>query len=78
MDKYESHRIITKVREALANGKCLSVEFYKDGSGASFHYIDTTGDHGLPCDISSSFDIQTTIQIVSGFRLKQHKLKTCC
>lgn len=25
-----------------------------------------------------SFDIQTTIQIVSGFRLKQHKLKTCC
>ena len=30
---------IEKVREALNNGKCLSVEFYKDGSGARFHFI---------------------------------------
>ena len=40
---------IEKVREALNNGKCLSVEFYKDGSGARFHFIDPHGDHGLPC-----------------------------
>lgn len=35
---------IEKVREALNNGKCLSVEFYKDGSGACFHFIDPHGE----------------------------------
>lgn len=73
----ERERRIEKVREALENGKCLSVEFYKDGSGASFYIIDPTGDHGLPCDVRMSFPMVEAIQCISGFRLKQHEIKTC-
>ena len=74
MDNQEG---IKKVREALSNGKCLSVDFYKDGSGASFHFIDPHGDHGLPCDILMSFSIEEAIQCISGFRFGQHKFKPC-
>lgn len=74
MDNQEN---IKKVREALNNGKCLSVEFYKDGSGARFHFIDPHGDHGLPCDWSMSFSINEAMQIISGFRFKQHELNIC-
>ena len=77
MDNTESKRRIAKVREAIANKKCLSVEFHKDGSGASFHIIDPTGDHGLPCDVLMSFNIQEAIEIISGFRFKQHELVRC-
>lgn len=41
MDK---QRRIERVREALANGRVSAVEFYKDGSGASFEYLDPVGD----------------------------------
>lgn len=68
---------IEKVREALVNGKCFKVEFYKDGSGASFHIIDPTGDHGLPCDLALSLGIDEAIQAISGFRFKQHELNIC-
>lgn len=74
MDNQEG---IKKVREALSNGKCLSVDFYKDGSGASFHIIDPTGDHGLPCDVNMSFPMEEAIQCISGFRFKQHEHETC-
>ncbi len=77
MDNYEKERRIKKVREALENGKVLSVEFYKDGSGASFHYIYPEGDHGLPCDIAASFPIEEALQIISGFRFKQHEYIKC-
>ena len=68
---------IDKVREALENKRCLKVEFYRDGSGAQFHIIDPHGDHGLPCDIAMSFPIAEAMQIISGFRFKQHDLPTC-
>lgn len=68
---------IEKVRKALETGQCLSVEFYKDGSGASFHIIDPQGDHGLPCDIAMSFPIEEAIMCISGFRFKQHEHKIC-
>ena len=74
MDK---QRRIERVREALANGRVSAVEFHKDGSGASFEYLDPVGDHGCPCRISASFYITDAIAIVSGFRFKQHELKTC-
>lgn len=77
MENQESQVRINKVRKSLANGKCLSIEFYKDGSGASFHFIDPTGYHGLPCDMSMSFGIQEAIEIISGFRFKQHE-HICC
>ena len=70
-------RRIAKVREALANGRVSAVEFYKDGSGASFEYLDPVGDHGCPCRMSASFNITDAITIVSGFRFKQHEHKTC-
>ena len=68
---------IEKVREALDNGKCLSVEFYSDGSGAAFHIIDPHGDHGLPCDCIMSLRIDEALRCISGFRFNQHKHKTC-
>lgn len=68
---------IEKVREALNNGKCLSVEFFSDGSGARFHFIDPHGDHGLPCDWAMSFPIEEVMQIIRGFRFKQHELNKC-
>lgn len=74
MDK---QRRIERVREALANGRVSAVEFYKDGSGASFTYLDPTGDHGCPCTMASSFKIEEALEIISGFRFKQHELKTC-
>lgn len=68
---------IEKVREALTNGKCLKVEFYRDGSGAAFHIIDPDGDHGLSCDVSILLPIDEAMQAVSGFRFKQHELNIC-
>ncbi|MBR6685495.1 MAG: hypothetical protein IKL37_04510 [Alphaproteobacteria bacterium] len=74
MDK---QRRIERVREALANGRVSAVEFHKDGSGASFEYLDPVGDHGCPCTMASSFKIEEALEIISGFRFKQHELKTC-
>ncbi|MCM1075954.1 MAG: hypothetical protein NC411_01175 [Bacteroides sp.] len=68
---------INKAREALTNSKVRSIEFYKDGSGATFYYTDPTGDHGLPCSVASSFNIADTMKIIAGFRFKQHELNTC-
>lgn len=73
----EKERRIARLREALANGRVSAVEFYKDGSGASFEYLDPVGYHGCPCRMSSSFNIADAITIISGFGFKQHKLKTC-
>lgn len=68
---------IKKVRKALKSGNVKSVEFYSDGSGASFYYKDPTGDHGMPCMMQSSFKMEEVIKIVSGFRFKQHDIPTC-
>ena len=68
---------IKRLREAFVNGRVSDVEFYADGSGASFKYLDPVSDHGCPCRVSQSFNITDAITIVSGFRLKQHELKTC-
>lgn len=68
---------IKKVREALANGRVSSVEFYNDGSGACFYYIDPVGDHGCPCTMATSFRIDDAMKIIRGFRFKQHELKSC-
>lgn len=72
-----NQEMVNKVREALTNGKCFKVEFYRDGSGAAFHIIDPTGDHGLPCDVHISLRIEDAMQAVCGFRFKQHELNTC-
>lgn len=77
MDEYIKNLRIEKVRNAFENGKVSSIEFYKDGSGAYFYYIDPTGDHGLPCDVASSFPMEDVIKIVSGFRMKQHEFTKC-
>lgn len=70
MTKEESTK---KVQEALANGKCLSVHFYADGSGAEFHIIDPHGDHGLPCDWLIGLPIEDAMNCVYGFWFIQHK-----
>lgn len=70
MDKQTIQRRINKVRQAYNNCKVDSITFNKDGSGAEVIYTDPTGDHGLPCLVSSSFNIEDAIKIVSGMRLK--------
>lgn len=72
-----NQEMINKVREALENGKCLKVEFYRDGSGAAFHIIDPHGDHGMPCEVSISLRIKEAMQAVIGFRFKQHEMNIC-
>lgn len=62
---------IEKVRNALDNREVKSIQFNKDGSGAMFRYIDPTGDHGLPCEISSSFPMDAVIEIMKGHIFKQ-------
>lgn len=74
MDNTESKRRIDKVRNALANGNVRSIEFYQYGSGACFTYLDPTGDHGCPCTVAQSVGIDEAIQIISGFRFKQHEI----
>lgn len=69
---------INKVREALENGRVYSVEFYSDGSGAMFTYLDPLGNHGCPCTVAASFNIKDALSIIAGFRFKQHEIKTCC
>lgn len=68
---------IETVRKALESGNVDSVEFSKDGSGVAFHYTDSTGDHGLPCTMFTSFPIKEALQILCGFRFRQHENKTC-
>lgn len=77
MDNTESKRMIVKVREALTNGNVRKVEFYKDGSGACFTYLDPTGDHGCPCTVAQSVGIDEALQIIGGFRFKQHECIRC-
>lgn len=72
----DNEMIKEKIREALENGKVSSIEFYKDGSGAYFKYVDDHGDHGLPCQMASSLRIEDAMQVISGFRLKQHEIST--
>ena len=70
MDKQTKLRRINKIRQAYNLCKIDSITFYKDGSGAEFIYTDPTGDHGLPCLMSSSFNMEDAIKIISGMRLK--------
>lgn len=70
MDEYTRKRRIRKIREAYNVCKVQSVTFYKDGSGAEFIYTDPVGDHGTPCQMSSSLNMQDAIQAISGMRLK--------
>lgn len=74
MDNTESKRIIAKVREALASDNVRSIEFYQDGSGACFTYLDPTGYHGCPCTVAQSVGIDEALQIIGGFRFKQHDI----
>ena len=48
-----------------------------DGSGAYFYYLDPVGDHGCPCTVAASFNINEAMEIVAGFRFKQHELPEC-
>lgn len=68
---------IKKVRKALDNGRVSSIEFYSDGSGAYFYYLDPVGDHGCPCTVAASFNINEVMEIVAGFRFRQHELLKC-
>lgn len=73
MDKYEFQII----RNAFKDGKVYRVEFYSDGSGVTIEYVHPTANHGLPCRIAQSLNIQEAIQCLAGFRLKQHEIKIC-
>ena len=78
MEKENQQKLnIKKVREALANNQVTAIEFYKDGSGAMFSYYDPKCNHGLPGMVNMSFNIENTLEIIQGFRFKQHKIITC-
>lgn len=63
--------------EALDNGKCSSIEFYKDGSGVAFTYWHPTINHGIPGTVMRGFNIQIAMLILAGHRLKSHEHSKC-
>lgn len=77
MDNSNMERRIARVRKAFSDKRVTSIEFYKDGSGASFYFTDPTGHHGTPCNMAMSFSIQEATRIISGFRLMQHNFINC-
>lgn len=70
MDEYTRKRSIRKIREAYNICKIQSITFFRDGSGAEFIYTDPVGDHGMPCLMSSSLNIEDTMKAIAGMRLK--------
>ncbi len=70
MDEYTRKRIIRKIREAYNTCKIQSITLFRDGSGAEFIYTDPVGDHGMPCLMSSSLNIEDTMKAIAGMRLK--------
>lgn len=70
MDEYTRKRIIRKIREAYNVCKIQSIILFRDGSGAEFIYTDPVGDHGMPCLMSSSLNIEDTMKAMAGMRLK--------
>lgn len=70
MDEYTRKRVIRKIREAHNLCKIQSITFFRDGSGVEFIYTDSVGDHGLPCLMSSSLNIEDAMEAISGMRLK--------
>ena len=70
MDEYTRKRRICKIREAYNVCKIQSITFFRDGSGAEFIYTDPVGDHGMPCLMSSSLNIEDTMKAIAGMRLK--------
>lgn len=70
MDEYTRKQRIRKIREAYNVCKIQSITLNSDGSGAEFIYTDPVGDHGMPCLMSSSLNIEDTMKAISGMRLK--------
>ena len=72
-----NENVIDIIRNAFSEGKVYSVEFYADGSGVNIEYQHPTANHGLPCRIALFLKMQDAVQILAGFRLKQHELRKC-
>lgn len=70
MDEYTRKQRIRKIREAYNVCKIQSITLNSDGSGAEFIYTDPVGDHGMPCLMSSSLNIEDAMKAISGMRLK--------
>lgn len=62
---------------ALDNGKGQSIEFNADGSGVCFTVWSETADHGCPCQVCRSFNMEVAILILAGHRLMSHNLPKC-
>ena len=71
LGKYEKEII----RNAFKKGKAHRIEFYSDGSGVNIEYTHPTANHGLPCRIARSLNMQDAIEVLAGFRLKQDYIR---
>lgn len=75
--EYPERCRVMETIEALDNGKCMAIDFYADGSGASFHYYHPTINHGTPGDVMRGFNIQIAMLILAGHRVKSHEHPKC-
>lgn len=64
-DSNERERM-TKVINAIDNGRLIYIRFNPDSSGASFYYRDPFANHGLPGTIISCFNTEQTSVILMG------------
>ncbi len=62
---------------ALDKGKGQSVEFNADGSGVCFTVYSETADHGCPCQVCRSFNMEISTLILAGHRLMSHDNPKC-
>lgn len=75
--EYATRRRAMETITALDNGKCFSVEFHADGTGAVFHIWSPTVNHGCPGDVLFAFSMDVAALILAGHRLTSHKLPKC-
>ena len=64
-DSNERERL-TKVINAIDNGRIIYIRFNPDCSGACFYYRDPFANHGLPGTVISCFDTEQTSVILMG------------
>ena len=64
-DSNERERM-TKVINAIDNGRLIYIRFNPDNSGASFYYQDPFANNSLPGTVISCFDTEQTSVILMG------------
>lgn len=73
--KPEERRRVLDTIEQLNKGYGHSTRLYADGSGVAITVYHPTLNHGCPCVVMRSFDIETGLLVLAGHRMKSHNCR---